>query len=48
MPRLSTTLASFSPTTTAQSVKSGVFAARVKFAMVDDTQQSQVFKDFGE
>ncbi len=48
MPRLSTTLASFSPTTTAQSVKSGVFAARLKFAMVDDTQQSQVFKDFGE
>jgi|TARA_R110000824_G_scaffold266091_9_gene455116 hypothetical protein len=48
MPRLSTTLASFSPTTTAQSVKSGVFAARVKFAMVDDTQQNQVFLDFGE
>ena len=48
MALLSTTLASFTPTTTAQSVKSGVFPARVKFAMVDDTQQSQVFLDFGE
>ena len=47
MPRLSTTLASFSPTTTAEFAKSGVFAARVKFAIVDDTQQSQVFSDFG-
>ena len=47
MPRLSTTLASFTPTITAQSTKSGIFAARVKFAIVDDTQQQQVFTDFG-
>ena len=48
MPRLSTTLASFNPVKTARLGKANVFAARVKFSMVDDKTQSQVFKDFGE
>jgi len=47
MPRLSTTLASLTSTITPPSAKSGIFAARVKFAIVDDTQQQQVFTDFG-
>ena len=48
MPRLSTTLASFNPIVTAKAGKANVFAARVKFSMIDDKTQSQVFKDFGE
>ena len=48
MPRLSTTLASFNKIKTAQVNRAGVFAARVKFSMIDDKTQSQVFKDFGE
>ena len=43
-----TTLASFNPIHIALGVKSYIFPARVKYAMLDDKTQSKVFRDFGE
>mgnify|MGYP003631519867 CR=1 FL=1 len=48
MVRNPTGLSSLNPSTQAPSQVAGIFAARVKFAMVDDKEQPQVFKDFGE
>ncbi len=48
MPKTPTGLSSLNPTQNLKLQDSNIFPARVRFAMVDDKTQSQVFKDFGE
>jgi hypothetical protein len=48
MVKTPTGLASLNPTTPASSQRANIFSARVRFAMVDDKEQPQAFKDFGE
>tara|TARA_R110000823_G_scaffold146306_3_gene276562 strand:- start:6169 stop:7401 length:1233 start_codon:yes stop_codon:yes gene_type:complete len=43
-----TGLSSLNPTKSAENSPGGIFAARVRHALLDDKQYPQVFKDFGE
>jgi hypothetical protein len=48
MPKSITGLASLNPTKSTPQSKANIFPARVRYAMVDDKTENQVFKDFGE
>lgn len=48
MPRIPTGLNSIKGTPSANQQKANVFAARVRFAMVDDTTEPKIFREFGE
>lgn len=43
-----TGLSSINPTPAGSSIPQAIFAARVKFSIVDDKEQPEVFKEFGE
>jgi len=43
-----TGLASLNPSSAASSNKANIFSARVRFAMIDDKEQPEAFKNFGE